>query len=519
MIDLAHVPTNPGCYLFKDASGSIIYIGKAKNLSKRVKSYFQNKDHGLKTAALVSHIASVETMVTTSEYEALVLENNLIKKHKPKYNIDLRDSRRYAYLVLTDEEYPRLLLARTREQSGEYFGPFVSGVNRDYILESLQKTFKIRTCTVLPKKACIRYALNLCDAPCIGNISHQEYLANVDLVRMVLKGKTQYLVKILDTRMRQLSADRNYEGALKVRNQILAVKALGERQHVERDKQYNEDILHYLVHEGQVYLMLFNTRAGILENKQDFEFPYTEDFLEEFLMQYYGEHDLPKELIVPEKVSPQLLEYFQKQQGKKLVLTIPRKGEKKQLLDLVKKNIEISLFGDVKKLEELQQKLELGELPVVIECFDISHLSGTSTVASMVQFRNGKPDKNNYRKFKIRTVEGIDDYRAMKEVVSRRYSRLKQENLPLPNLVIIDGGKGQLSAVLDMMKAMFLEIPVISLAKREEEIFIPGKEEPLRLSKKSDALKLLQSIRDEAHRFAITYNRLLRSKKMIGEIL
>jgi excinuclease ABC subunit C len=516
MVDLTTIPTNPGCYLYKNKQKKVIYVGKAKNLKKRVSSYFSKTHEDTKTKKLVEQIEHTEFIITNTEYEALILENNLIKKYRPRYNIDLKDSRRYAYIKVTKEEYPRLLVARTREGEGDYYGPFVSGINREYVLEGLQKTFKIRTCNKLPKKACIRHAMGLCSAPCIQKISKKEYEEDITAATLVLKGKTKRVIKILETKMRVFSQEKNFELAMQKRDQIYALKKLGEKQTVERQKQFDEDIINFSIHEGRVYLLLFNTKKGILDNKQDFEFSHTERFLEQFITQYYGEEPtlIPKEIILPTKVPTYIQQYLTQLKGKKVIITTPKKGEKKELLTLVKKNIELTLHGETKKLEELQKKLSLGNLPKVIECFDISHLTGTSTVASMVQFRNGKPDKNNYRKYKIRTVKGIDDYASMKEVVSRRYTRLKKEQQPMPDLIIIDGGKGQLNAVIQMMEAMFLKIPVVSIAKREEEIFIPGKETSIKLGKKSGALQLVQQLRNEAHRTAITYNRLLRRKKI-----
>ena len=315
--------------------------------------------------------------------------------------------------------------------------------------------------------------------------------------------------------MKKESSKQNFESALQLRNQIKAITWVNDKQKMERDKKHDEDIINYLVKNGKVYLLLFNIYKGILENKQTFEFDYKDNFLEQFIVQYYSENPVPKELILPNVVDKALVDYLTEKRGKKAIIKIPKVGEKKQLLKLVLKNIELSFFGDLEKLTDLQAKLKLNELPKVIECFDISHLSGTNTVASMVQFRNGKPDKSNYRRFKIRTVEGIDDFESMKEVITRRYKRLKEENLEFPNLVVIDGGKGQLSSTMSALKSIDVKLPVISLAKKLEEIYFPGSHFPLRLNHKSKALKLLQSIRDEAHRFAISYNRLLRKKDLL----
>jgi excinuclease ABC subunit C len=514
--DLQSLPDNPGCYIFKDKTGKIIYIGKAKSLKKRVNSYFQKRSRLFdpKTEQLVSHIASMDYFVTANEVEALILESNLIKKHTPKYNINLKDSKHFAYINVTAETFPRFAVVRNNAGKGEFFGPFVSGARRDYILSVVNKMFQLRTCKKMPKKPCLRYQIKLCRAPCAGKINETEYAGKIRRAKLILKGKTKELIDGMTGEMKNASADLNFEHALELRSQVEAVKSLQERQNMDRKKKYDEDIINFLVKGNRVYLMLFNVYKGILENKQEFEFDYRDGFFEEFLVRYYGENKIPSELIVPEKIDDALLAFL-KTGGKKAVyIKVPEKGEKKQLLELVKKNIEITFFGDKIKLRDLQRRLHLQEMPAVIECFDISHLSGTSTVASMVQFRNGRPDKNHYRRFRIRSISGINDTGAIREVVGRRYSRLIEENAPLPNLVVIDGGQGQLNAALGELEKLNLKIPTISIAKRFEEIYMPGIEKPLRLNRKSKALQLIRQIRDETHRFAIAYNRLLRKKEL-----
>lgn len=516
-INSANIPDNPGCYIFKNKAGKIIYIGKAKSLKKRVNSYLQKKDRSLdpKTEQLVLNIASVDFIVTTNEVEALILESNLIKKYTPKYNIDLKDSKNFAYIQVTDEEFPRLAIARNKTGKGEFFGPFVSAASRDYILAVVNKIFQLRTCKKMPKKPCLRFQINLCRAPCVNKIGETEYAGKIRRVRLILKGKTKELIEGMTEEMKNASADLNFEHALELRNQVEAVKSLQERQNMDRKKQYDEDIINYLVKDRKVYLMFFNVYKGILENKQEFEFDYRGGFFEEFLVRYYVENKVPTELIVPEKIDESLVSFLREKGRKAVNVKVPEKGEKKQLLELVKKNIEIAFFGDKIKLRDLQRRLRLQEFPAVIECFDISHLSGTATVASMVQFRNGRCDKNNYRRFRIKTITGIDDTGAISEVVRRRYSRLTRENAAMPNLVIIDGGSGQLNAALGELEKLNLRIPTISIAKKFEEIYLPGIANPLRLNKKSKALQLIRQIRDETHRFAIAYNRLLRKKEMI----
>lgn len=513
-IDLSSLPTNPGCYIYKDKNNKIIYIGKAKNIKKRVSSYFTKKNLDPKTKALISNIKSIEFFITNNEIEALLLENNLIKKHKPKYNIDLKDSKRYAFIQLTDEKFPRLLIARKKTHKGKFFGPFTSATERNHVIKLLRKLFKIRTCKRMPKKACLRYHINLCSAPCIENITENNYYKQIRKSKLVLKGNTSKLISELKTDMKLTSISQKYEKALQLRDEINALEYLSKQQNVQRQKRYDEDIINYIINKNQIYINLFNIYKGTLTNKQEFILDKTQDFFEKFITRYYYDNPIPKELIIPEKISLTIKKFLEKIRKTKVQITIPKIGEKKNLLELVKKNIEISFFGNIQKTEELQKKLKLQELPRIIECFDISHLSGTSTVGSMVQFRNGKPDKSNYRRFKIQTVETIDDFASMAEVIRRRYSRLKFENKEMPDLILIDGGKGQLSVSINELKKLYLNIPITSIAKKLEEIFFPGSKFPLRLNKKEKALKFLQEIRDEAHRFAISYNRLLRKKKL-----
>ncbi|MHC1572511.1 MAG: excinuclease ABC subunit UvrC, partial [Methanosarcinales archaeon] len=460
MIDFDNIPDAPGCYLFKDDSERVIYVGKAKNLRKRVKSYFQRNDLDPKTEAMVQRIDSLDFIVTDNEVEALILENNLIKKKKPKYNIDLKDSKRYAYIELTDEEFPRLLVARRRSGTGKFFGPFVSAATRDYILSTLNKTFQVRTCKKMQKKPCLRHHINLCQAPCAGKIDRAEYSEKMKAVELVLKGRTDELVRSMKREISEASAELDFERAIRLRNQIEAIEWLKEKQKMQLSKRYDEDIINYTIKNGRVYLILFNVYKGTLENKQEFEFDWSDKFLEEFLVQYYSENIVPSEIILPHEIDNSLISFLKVKRGSKVSVRVPKIGEKKQLLDLVMKNIEASFFSEIERLEDLKRKLHLTKTPIVIECFDISHISGTSTVGSMVRFRDAKPDKNNYRRFKIRTVEGIDDTRAIAEVVRRRYTRLLKEDSDLPDLIIIDGGRGQLNSADTELKRLGLEIPI-----------------------------------------------------------
>jgi excinuclease ABC subunit C len=514
MIDVTALPPNPGCYLFRNAEGHIIYIGKAKNLRKRVNSYFQKKEQDPKTRSLITVIDSVGFFVTDTEVEALILENTLIKKHQPKYNINLKDAKTYAFIELTNEAFPRLLIARQKLGTGLYFGPFVSALERDHVLQFLNRTFALRTCRKLPKKTCLRYHLQLCTAPCIGAITQEDYDRRIRNVRLILSGQSTELLKTLHQEMTRKSQSFDYEGALVLRNQITAIQHLQEHQKMQRHYTVNQDIINYHIKEGTVYLMLFNIYKGTLSTKNEYIFDCSPDFFDEFIIQYYSENPIPSEVIVPQRPSESLAMYLTQKRKKKVRIIVPKKGTKKQLLDLVGKNIEITFFGDLSKVEALQHQLNLQEPPQVIECFDISHLSGTSMVGSMVQYRNGKPDKTNYRRFRIRSVEGVDDVAAIAEVVRRRYRRLQLEHAPLPQLIIIDGGLGQLHSAVCELENIGLKIPLLSIAKHFEEIYLPGQPQPLRLGKKEKALLFIREIRDEAHRFAIAYNRLLRKKEL-----
>jgi len=506
------LPELPGCYLFMNKQRIIIYIGKAKNLRKRVSSYFA-KQHEGKTQVLVENIDSIDFIVTDSEVEALILENNLIKKHQPKYNIDLKDSKRFAFIQLTDEKFPRILVARKRTK-GTFFGPFTSAAYRDSILKLSQKFFQLRTCKRMPKKPCLRYHIKLCSAPCVGLVDEKQYSEQINRAIHLLSGKTNQVIKILRNDMNGASMEQDYEKSMILRDQIAALLFLSEKQKMERGKKYDEDIINYMIKNEKVYLMLFNIYKGTLINKQEFVFNNSPDFLSEFIVQYYSDNKIPKELILPSPIDISIKEFLGYRRKTKVSVTIPKKGDKKQLIELVLKNVEVTFFGDMSKLDSLQEKLKLNNMPNVIECFDISHLAGTAMVGSMVNFRNAKPNKNNYRRFKIKTVDKIDDFAAIAEVVRRRYKRLKEENLEMPDLIIIDGGKGQLSAALKELEKLHLRIPIISIAKREEEIYFPYSKFPLKLDRKEKALKFVQEIRDEAHRFAISYNRLLRKKSV-----
>ena len=516
MIDLESLPHLPGCYLFKDAKGAVLYVGKAKDLKKRVSSYLQKRDHDPKTSALVQAARNLDFIVTNTEVEALLLENTLIKKHQPRYNIALKDSKRYASIHLTDDAFPRIRISRKLTGGGTFFGPFVSARERDTVFQVVKKTFRLRTCRRLPKRACLRYHMGTCSGPCIGKITEAEYGKRVLRAKSVLRGNIKELIDCMKEEMMESAAKQQFEQAMELRDEISALEYLQERQNVERQKIFDQDVLNYIVDGGNVYLMLFKVYKGTLEGKEDFVFARNENFLEEFIVQYYSETEVPEELIVPEALDEPLVEFLGLVKGKMVRATVPKQGEKKDLLELARKNVEIGFFGHQKKLEALQEALSLPKTPDVIEGFDISHLSGTFTVGSMVQFRGGRPDKQNYRRFKIRSVDGIDDFASIAEVVRRRYVRQKEEGREMPDLIIVDGGKGQLWAASQKLRKLKLEIPIISIVKGSEEIYVPRLRHPLPVEKDEKASLFVQEMRDEAHRFAIKYNRLLRKKSLIS---
>ncbi len=515
MIETKNLPPEPGCYLFRDEKDTIIYVGKAKNIKKRVSSYFQKRHRDAKTGQLVSHIGTVDYIVTANEVEALILENSLIKTHQPRYNIDLKDAKQYAFIHFTAEPFPRIHIARRAEGDGTFFGPFVSAAERDYIFSLVKKLFRLRTCKKMTRRGCLRYHIHTCSAPCRQEIRRDEYAASVKKASMVLKGKCGELISSLKDEMEDSSRSLNFEHAMVLRDQINAIDHLSERQDMSRRRSDDEDIINYRISGNSVFLMLFHVHKGTLAHKQEFVFGHGEEFLEEFLVQFYSDNPVPSEVILPDEVGDVLSDFLAVRLGRKVTVTVPKIGAKKRLLDLVMKNIEISYFGEEIKLEELKEILGLGDLPAVIECFDISHSSGTDVVGSMVRFTNGRPDKKHYRRFKIKTVDGIDDPAAIGEIVRRRYLRLKNEDSPFPDLVIVDGGRTQLGAAAGSLKDLDLTIPVIALAKKNEEVFIPGRAHPLPLARNEKSSHLLQEIRDESHRFAITYHRLLRKKRVI----
>jgi excinuclease ABC subunit C len=508
-----NLPRQPGCYAFKNKKDQIIYVGKAKNLKNRVSSYFLNKPMDDKTKLMVKRITDLEFIVTDNEVEALLLEAKLIKKHKPKYNIDLKHSERYAYIKITDEKFPRVITARQKTKDGIYYGPFTDGSQRKALQYLANRIFKLRTCKKLPKKVCLNYHIKMCYGPCENKISESEYLANIEKAKLLLKGQDRELIKQLTIEMKALAQQKQYEKAKAIRDQIFALQNLKEKQKVAVSKAFNQDIINFIQQEDKTYIQMFNINKGIVSNRQSFEIAPQEN-LDAFIKQYYFFNEIPQEVIVPRQLDDHdnIKKYLSKLRKTKVKITVPQKGLKKQLLALVMTNLKQNLTDEEKVLLDLQAWLNLPTVPTRIECFDISNLKDKYTVGAMVHFFNGQPDKNNYRRFKIKTVSGQDDYSMIAEVVGRRYYRLVKDNAPLPDLIIIDGGKGQLSAAVEQLKNLNLTIPIIGLAKKFEEVYQPGIDQPKRLTLDDPRLKLLRKIRDEAHRFAIKYHRLLREK-------
>ncbi|OPX26158.1 MAG: excinuclease ABC subunit C [Candidatus Cloacimonas sp. 4484_140] len=533
------IPHNPGVYLMKNQKGTIIYVGKAKNLKKRVSSYFNRTSFDLpRTELLVSRIADLDYIVTRSELDALILEDTLIKKHRPKFNVSLKDDKRYPYLKITlKEPFPRVVVTRTIERDGsKYFGPYTEAHSVRNTLYLLEKIFKLRTCSkFIPKeinnagnegRACLNFQINKCDAPCIGNISYGEYRKRIDQVILFLKGKTDTIISQLRSQMERASESRQYENASKYRDQILEITHVTSKQIMSNQSLADVDVIGIAQYESECCSVILKIRDGKLIKKEHYFLENTQQekpalILSRFITHYYNyREDIPPILMMQKEPEDNVLI----QELLKSKIHIPQRGDKKKLVDMAKHNafllVEEKKLAHIKSsqrtvfaVKELKEKLHLARLPRKIAAFDVSNLFGKEAVASMVFFYNGKPKKNQYRRFKIKMVHGIDDYKMMNEAVTRYLSHLEEKDVEQPDLIIIDGGKGQLSAAKKALDKTTYSISLFSLAKRLEEVFESGKKEPIIIPKTSYALKLLQRIRDEAHRFAITYHKNLRDKK------
>ena len=519
-VDYREIPIDPGVYIFRDSGNEIIYIGKAKSLRRRVSGYFISKNHYPRIALMVSRISSIDFLAVDNEIEALLLENNLIKKHAPKYNIDLKDSKTFAYIKLTEDEFPRILSTRKVTPNGKYFGPYVDGFARIQLQTLAVQLYKIRTCRTLPKKACLNYHIGICTAPCIGNVSKEQYGEQVKNATQFLKGERAEAISTLENEMKNASAELKFEKALEKKRQIESIIHLDERQKVELVKNFDQDVVALVQNGNSCIIEMFAISKGVISGKKEFTFDYHEGIFEEFLTRYYPANKTPSEIIVntkfwgSESELEALKKYFSGLRGAKVSIILPLKGDKVGLVKMAEKNAQINI-GEEGVLSEIKDALNLPSQPRIIECFDISNLGYEHNVGAMVRFVDGKPDKKGYRKFKIRTVEGKnDDFTSMAEVVHRRYRRILEEKGELPSLIIIDGGIGQLNAALGPLNALGLQIPIIALAKQNEEIYLPGIAEPKIFEKNGRMMLFIRLVRDSVHKFALGYNKKRREMKL-----
>lgn len=531
--------TEPGVYLWKDEKGRILYVGKAVNLRNRVKSYVRkDSNRAVKVAAMMSHAVDLETIVVANEPEALILENTLIKKHHPRYNIMLRDDKTYPYIKVTvQEEYPRVFMTRRVQRDGaRYFGPFADAGAVHRVLKLVQAALHLRTCRSMKvARPCLQYHLGHCDAPCMNYISKDDYRRQAELAVDALEGRNRRLVNDLRNKMEEAAAGLAFEKAAMYRDQLEALAAVKEQQDIVTTGAGDSDIIGFAVEAGQTCVQIYMIRGGKLMGREIFHIENGDDETSSSLTaavldQYYVNGVfVPKEIVVAAVERKE--EYERRlsvQKGRNVSLIVPRRGMKKRLLEMAETNARVLLEQrrlqwqhDKDKtsgaVEALARVLDLPCLPERMECFDISHTQGIETVASMVVFEHGRPAKSEYRRFKLKTVQGKpDDFASMAEIMERRYS---EKDWPEPDLIIIDGGKGQLHAALPVIRQAGTEATVISLAKRIEEIFVEGRSESVILSHHTPELQLLQAIRDEAHRFAITYHRKLRGKRSLVSVL
>ena len=537
---VSHLPTTPGVYLWRDKYQRIIYVGKAINLRNRVRSYVQQDvNRSVKVTAMVRRAWDVETIQTKTEMEALILEATLIKEHHPKYNIMLRDDKTYPYVKVTvQEEYPRLFMTRRLERDGaKYFGPFTDVTAVHHVLRILRSYYPLRTCKSMKvERPCLQYHMHYCEGPCMNYVTVESYRKYIDDIVALFEGKQVQVIQEITSKMEQASEDLEFELAAKYRDDLLSIQKVQEKQRMVTQRG-DMDVLGMAIDGPMACIQLFFIRSGRLLGRENYFVQHEGDSPElvmtEFIKQYYGGSTfIPKELLLPmDSVDRELFsEWFTSMKGQQVDVSVPQRGYKKDLIKMAEENAQNFLAerrrqwqytidksgGAVKKLAEV---LDLPRLPERMECYDISHMQGAETVASMVVFEGGKPAKREYRRFKLKTVQGKpDDFASMAEIMERRYDN--EKDWPMPDLIIIDGGKGQLNAALPVIRAMGVtDVPVISLAKRIEEVFVEGESESIILEHHTPELQLLQQIRDEAHRFAITYHRRLRGKRNLESVL
>jgi excinuclease ABC subunit C len=551
---LKGLPAKPGVYLFRNAKGTVLYVGKAKSLRSRVRSYFRGGDARLGLDRMVSRVEQIEVIVTQTEVEAFHLEQNLIKRHRPTFNVRLRDDKSYPYIAVTvEDDYPRVMFTRERHRRGVvYFGPYASAKKVRETLDVLNRVFPYRPCegpqpgrhSGIP---CLDYHIERCLAPCVGYVSKEDYRAIVERVIEFLSGETRPVLRELEGKMRAAAERQDFEEAARYRNRLTSVRHLAERQAADKRAIGTVDVIGIAARGETAAVQVFPLRGGrlvdrhtfYLENEAGEELP---QLLESFCLEYYGSApSVPPQIVVPADTGATagLAEYLSDLRGSTVEVRAPQRGEKRRLLELARQNAELALESDaahrerkrlrrIEALEELRECLNLESLPIRIECFDISTIQGESPVGSMVVFQDAVPKKAHYRKFGIKRVAGQDDFAMMGEVISRRFARAREVTAErydegfaaVPNLVVVDGGKGQLAAALAAMQAYDLpRVAVISLAKRDEEVFVPGRSDPIELGRDSAGLQLLQRIRDEAHRFALGFHRTRRDAKARESIL
>ncbi|EEK71340.1 excinuclease ABC subunit C [Bacillus mycoides] len=531
---LAILPDQPGCYLMKDKQGTVIYVGKAKVLKNRVRSYFTGSHDG-KTLRLVGEIVDFEYIVTSSNLEALILELNLIKKYDPKYNIQLKDDKTYPFIKITAEKQPRLLITRNvKKDKGKYFGPYPNAQSAHETKKLLDRMYPLRKCSNMPDKVCLYYHMGQCLAPCVKEVTDEQNKEIVDEIIKFLNGGHKEIRSELETKMYEASEKLEFERAKELRDQIAHIDAIMEKQKMIMSDLVDRDVFGYAVDKGWMCVQVFFVRKGKLIERDVSMFPIYDEPEEGFLTfigQFYenSSHFKPKEIVVPGSIDSELVERFLEVEA-----TQPKRGKKKDLVELANKNAKIALeekFHLIERDEERTIKAvdnlgkQLGiETPYRIEAFDNSNIQGTNPVSAMIAFIDGKPAKKEYRKYKIKTVQGPDDYESMREVVRRRYTRALKENLPLPDLIIIDGGKGHLAATSDVLEnELGLYIPMAGLVKDDKHktshLIIGDPPEPVMLERNSQEFYLLQRIQDEVHRFAITFHRQLHGKSVIQSAL
>ncbi len=523
-----NLPNKPGVYIMRDSSDTIIYIGKAKNLVKRVKSYFREKLDRPKTQILMSHFDSLEYIVTNSEKEALILEATLIKKHRPRYNVQLKDDKRYPYVKITNEEFPRLVITRNVSKNGIYYGPFTDVGSVKQTVKFLKSLFKIRTCRNMDGP-CLNAQIDLCYAPCDGKISKEEYSQTINKIDLFFQGKYSTIVRNLKKEMMEASQNEEFEKAAVIRDQIASIEEIMEKQFVDLvDDDLDQDVIAIAPGENEVVVIIMPIRNGKIVGRDDFlmsasQYDSSSEIMFAFIQQYYGyNRHIPKQILLDEDIDDyELLEdWLSDLRGNKVKIKVPQKGVKLRLVKMAKKNAEIIKHQNRKMesaLIELKKYLKLEKMPRVIEGYDISNISGKFAVGSKVSFKDGKPNKKMYKHFKMETP-GPNDFAMMEELLTRRLKLVDSD--PEPDLIVIDGGKGQLGMACGVLEKLNLtHIPIIGLAKEFEEIFTPNSKRPIIIPKNNKALYLLQQVRDESHRFAITYHRKLRSKNISSSSL